>query len=143
MFEVINPSQSHDWAYIRVNVDYDRIIRGMAPDDVDEMIMDAKQMAYEIYNLRGWKFNTSMLAVSLGCAPAVMAHDDDTPRKWFQFSYVGNNDLDRRRVLATKRTFLKDSPKFLDYHSFDHLRELWQSGRLDEVVLPASVKKAV
>ena len=143
MFEVLSNPQATDWAFIRVNVDYDRIIRGMAPDDVEELVMDVKMMAYEIYNLRGWKFDTSLLAISLGMAPAVMAHTDKTPRRWFQFSYTGNNDLDRRRVLATKRTFLKNDPKFLDYHSFDHLRDLWRKGRLAEVVLPSHIKKAV
>ena len=115
------------------------LLRTLSQQQQLQLEQDTQEMAYEIYKLKGWRFDTSMLRVSVGYTPAVMSHKNKVPRRWFQFSYTGTNAFERRCILATKRTFKKrqknpDDVRYLDYHSYDHMYSLWKSGRLHEII---------
>jgi len=115
---------------IKVEVDYD-MTQTMSPVKIKEMVDRARDIASEIYRIKGWKFNKSSMCIGLRSFPTMMDHQQ-RESVWFDLVWASTGmerDVERTTVINS----VKGNPR--SYGGFKRLSKAFDKGTLHKIIV--------
>ena len=115
---------------IKIEVDYD-MIQTMSPVEVKSMVDKARDIASEIYRIKGWKFNKKSMCIGLRSFPTMLDHEQ-RESIWFDLVWASTGmqrDVKRTTVINSVNGNLRS------YGGFKRLSKAFDKGTLHNIII--------